>query len=355
MPRPSSGTARWVCSSSPPSPTAPRVSPRPSSERRRRAPSAWSAAATRRPQCASSAFPTTASPTFPPGVGLHWNTLRARRCPASKCWETLESPEGKFMSRKPLIAGNWKMNLNHYEAIALVQKIAFSLPDKYFDKVDVTVIPPFTDLRSVQTLVDGDKLRLTFGAQDLSQHDSGAYTGDISGAFLAKLGCTFVIVGHSERRTYHAEDDALVAAKAAAALKHEITPIVCIGEQLEVREAGDHVSHNVEQLRGSLAGLSAEQINRVVIAYEPVWAIGTGRVASSADAQEVCAAIRKELASLASSEIAETVRVLYGGSMNAKNVADLVAQEDIDGGLVGGASLDGEQFATLAAIAAGGP
>ena len=201
------------------------------------------------------------------------------------------------MSRKPLIAGNWKMNLNHFEAIALVQKIAFALPDKYFDKVDVTVLPPFTDLRSVQTLVDGDKLRLTFGAQDLSQHDSGAYTGEISGAFLAKLGCTFVVVGHSERRTYHNEDDALVAAKAAAALKHEITPIVCIGEQLEVREAGDHVSHNVEQLRGSLAGLSAEQINQVVIAYEPVWAIGTGRVASSADAQEVCAAIRKELAS----------------------------------------------------------
>ncbi|MDP7720975.1 triose-phosphate isomerase [Mycobacterium sp. TY814] len=259
------------------------------------------------------------------------------------------------MSRKPLIAGNWKMNLNHFEAIALVQKIAFSLPDKYFDNVDVTVIPPFTDLRSVQTLVDGDKLRLTYGAQDLSQHDSGAYTGEISGAFLAKLGCSFVVVGHSERRTYHHEDDALVAAKAAAALKHELTPIVCVGEHLEVREAGNHVSHNVEQLRGSLAGLSAEQIDKVVIAYEPVWAIGTGRVASSADAQEVCAAIRKELAALASPQIAQSVRVLYGGSMNAKNVGDLVAQDDIDGGLVGGASLDGEQFATLAAIAAGGP
>lgn len=259
------------------------------------------------------------------------------------------------MSRKPLIAGNWKMNLNHFEAIALVQKIAFSLPDKYFDKVDVTVIPPFTDLRSVQTLVDGDKLRLTYGAQDLSQHDSGAYTGEISGAFLAKLGCTFVVVGHSERRSYHNEDDALVAAKAAAALKHELTPIVCIGEHLEVREAGNHVSHNVEQLRGSLAGLSAEQIDKVVIAYEPVWAIGTGRVASSADAQEVCAAIREELAALASPQIAQSVRVLYGGSVNAKNVGDLVAQDDIDGGLVGGASLDGEQFATLAAIAAGGP
>ena len=259
------------------------------------------------------------------------------------------------MARKPLIAGNWKMNLNHFEAIALVQKIAFSLPDKYFDHVDVTVIPPFTDLRSVQTLVDGDKLRLTYGAQDVSQHDSGAYTGEISGTFLAKLGCTFAVVGHSERRTYHAEDDALVAAKAAAALKHGLTPIVCIGEALEVREAGDHVAYNVNSLRGSLAGLSAEQISRVVIAYEPVWAIGTGRVASAADAQEVCAAIRSELAELASIDVAAAVRVLYGGSVNAKNVGEIVGQNDVDGALVGGASLDGEQFATLSAIAAGGP
>ena len=259
------------------------------------------------------------------------------------------------MSRKPLIAGNWKMNLNHFEAIALVQKIAFALPDKYYDKVDVTVLPPFTDLRSVQTLVDGDKLRLTYGGQDLSPHDSGAYTGDTSGTFLAKLGCSFVVVGHSERRTYHHEDDALVAAKAAAALKHELTPIVCIGEHLEVREAGNHVEHNVEQLRGSLAGLSAEQIGTVVVAYEPVWAIGTGRVASAADAQEVCAANRAELASQASPQVADAVRVLYGGSVNAKNIGELIARDDIDGALVGGASLDGEQFATLAAIAAGGP
>ena len=258
------------------------------------------------------------------------------------------------MSRKPLIAGNWKMNLNHFEAIALVQKIAFSLPDKYFDKVDVTVVPPFTDLRSVQTLVDGDKLRLTYGAQDLSQHDAGAYTGDISGAFLAKLGCTYVVVGHSERRTYHHEDDALVAAKAAAALKHGLTPIVCIGEGLDIREAGTHVEYNVEQLRGSLAGLSAEQIGTIVIAYEPVWAIGTGRVASAADAQEVCGAIREELGKIASPEIAAGVRVLYGGSVSAKNVGEIVAQNDVDGALVGGASLDGEQFATLSAIAAGG-
>ncbi|GAA2562975.1 triose-phosphate isomerase [Mycolicibacterium diernhoferi] len=259
------------------------------------------------------------------------------------------------MARKPLIAGNWKMNLNHFEAIALVQKIAFALPDKYFDKVDVTVIPPFTDLRSVQTLVDGDKLRLTYGAQDVSQHDSGAYTGEISGAFLAKLGVTFAVVGHSERRTYHGETDELVAAKAKAALKHGLTPIVCIGEPLEIREAGNHVEFNVTSLRGSLAGLTAEQIGQTVIAYEPVWAIGTGRVASAADAQEVCAAIRAELAELADKDVAASVRVLYGGSVNAKNVGEIVGQTDVDGALVGGASLDGEQFATLSAIAAGGP
>jgi triosephosphate isomerase len=259
------------------------------------------------------------------------------------------------VARKPLIAGNWKMNLNHYEAIALVQKIAFSLPEKYFAKVDVTVIPPFTDLRSVQTLVDGDKLKLTYGAQDLSPHDSGAYTGDISGAFLAKLGCTFAVVGHSERRTIHNEDDALVAAKAAAAFKHGLTPIVCIGEGLEIREAGNHVAHCTDQLKGSLAGLTAEQLTTIVIAYEPVWAIGTGRVASAADAQEVCAAIRKELAELSTPAIAAGVRVLYGGSVNAKNVGEIVAQDDVDGALVGGASLDGEQFAILSAIAAGGP
>jgi triosephosphate isomerase len=259
------------------------------------------------------------------------------------------------VSRKPLIAGNWKMNLNHFEAIALVQKIAFSLPEKYFDKVDVAVLPPFTDLRSVQTLVDGDKLRLTYGSQDLSPYDSGAYTGDISGAFLAKLGCTYAVVGHSERRTYHHEEDTLVAAKAGAALRYDLTPIVCIGEHLDVREAGDHVGHNVEQLRGSLAGLSAEQIGKIVIAYEPVWAIGTGRVASAADAQEVCQAIRKELGTLSTPVVADSIRVLYGGSVNAKNIAEIVAQDDVDGALVGGASLDGEQFATMSAIAAGGP
>ncbi|MFF2391666.1 MULTISPECIES: triose-phosphate isomerase [unclassified Nocardia] len=258
-------------------------------------------------------------------------------------------------ARKPLIAGNWKMNLNHLEAISLVQKVAFALPEKYFAKVDVTVIPPFTDLRSVQSIVDGDKLLITYGAQDVSAHDSGAYTGEISGSMLAKLGCTFVVVGHSERRQYHLEDDATVLAKTKQALKNEITPIVCIGEGLGVREAGTHVEYNLEQLRGSLKGLTAEQISQVVIAYEPVWAIGTGKVASAADAQEVCGAIRGELEKLASPEVAAGVRVLYGGSVNAKNIGELIRQTDIDGALVGGASLKGDEFATLSAIAAGGP
>ncbi|GGG09473.1 triosephosphate isomerase [Rhodococcoides trifolii] len=259
------------------------------------------------------------------------------------------------MARKPLIAGNWKMNLTHLEAIALVQKIAFSLPAKYFEKVDVAVIPPFTDIRSVQTLIEGDKLLLTYGGQDLSVHDSGAYTGEISGAFLAKLGCTYVVVGHSERRTNHSEDNETVLAKAKAALKHGLTPIVCIGEGLDIREAGTHVDYNVEQLRGSLAGLSAEDIGKVVIAYEPVWAIGTGRVASASDAQEVCGAIRQELVSLSTVDVAATVRVLYGGSVSAKNVGEIVGQTDVDGALVGGASLKADEFATLSAIAAGGP
>ncbi|NLG55362.1 MAG: triose-phosphate isomerase [Rhodococcus sp.] len=259
------------------------------------------------------------------------------------------------MARTPLIAGNWKMNLNHLEAIALVQKIAFSLPAKYFEKVDVTVIPPFTDIRSVQTLVEGDKLLLTYGAQDVSAHESGAYTGEISASMLAKLGCTFVVIGHSERRTLHGETDETVLAKTKAALGHELTPIVCIGEGLDVREAGNHVEFCVTQLKASLAGLSAEHISQLVIAYEPVWAIGTGKVASAADAQEVCAAVRGAVAELASQAVADSVRVLYGGSVNAKNVGEIVGQQDVDGALVGGASLKADEFATLSAIAAGGP
>jgi triosephosphate isomerase len=258
-------------------------------------------------------------------------------------------------TRKPLIAGNWKMNLNHLEAIAVVQKLAFALPDRYLDKVEVAVLPPFTDIRSVQTLIDGDKLRLVHGAQDLSPHDSGAYTGDVSGVMLAKLGCTYVAVGHSERREIHGEDDAVVNAKVLAALKHGITPILCVGEGLDVREAGTHVQHCTDQLRCALKGVTAEQAAGLVLAYEPVWAIGTGKVAGPADAQEVCAALRATLAELYSDEVAGTVRVLYGGSVKSSNVGEIVAQTDVDGALVGGASLDAEEFAKLSAIAAGGP
>ncbi|WP_199444182.1 triose-phosphate isomerase [Umezawaea beigongshangensis] len=258
-------------------------------------------------------------------------------------------------ARTPLIAGNWKMNLNHFEAIALVQKIAFSLPEKYFAKVDVAVLPPFTDIRSVQTLTDGDKLLITYGAQDVSQHDSGAHTGEVSGPMLAKLGCTWVVVGHSERREHHHEDDALVNRKVRTALKHGIRPILCVGEQLAVREAGEHVAHVTAQLVAGLKGLTAERVADVVVAYEPVWAIGTGRVAGAADAQEVCAAIRATLAEKYGEDVASAVRVLYGGSVKSGNVAELVAQPDVDGALVGGASLDAAEFAKLCALAAGGP
>jgi triosephosphate isomerase len=249
----------------------------------------------------------------------------------------------------PLIAGNWKMNLNHQEAIALVQKIAFTLKPQHYDAVEVVVLPPFTDIRSVQSLVDGDKLRLGFGAQDLSPHAAGAFTGDIAGSMLAKLGCSYVTVGHSERREYHAETDDVVNAKVRAAFTNGIVPILCVGEQLAVREAGEQVAHCLGQLNAALSGITEEQAAVIVIAYEPVWAIGTGKVATPADAQEVCAAIRARLSELYSPEVAAAVRILYGGSVKSGNVNEIVGQPDVDGALVGGASLDGTEFASLAA------
>ncbi|HZZ52472.1 MAG TPA: triose-phosphate isomerase [Pseudonocardia sp.] len=257
--------------------------------------------------------------------------------------------------RRPLIAGNWKMNLNHLEAIALVQKFAFALPDKYYKKVDVTVLPPFTHIRSIQTMIDGDELLMTHGAQDLSPVDSGAYTGDVSGPMLAKLGCTYVVVGHSERREHHGETDDVVNAKVRAALRNGLTPILCVGEGLSVREEKQHVGHCTSQLDGALAKVTAEQVAGLVVAYEPVWAIGTGRVATPADAQEVCGALRTRVAELYDQSTASAVRVLYGGSVKSGNIGELVGQSDIDGALVGGASLDADEFAKLCAIAAGGP
>ncbi|HEU4542854.1 MAG TPA: triose-phosphate isomerase [Jiangellaceae bacterium] len=250
-------------------------------------------------------------------------------------------------ARRPLMAGNWKMNLNHLEAIALVQKLAFSLDETDLERVEVAVLPPYTDIRSVQTLIDGDKLALGYGAQDLSVHDSGAYTGDVSGPMLAKLGCTYVVVGHSERRQYHNEDDALVAAKVNAAFRNGLVPILCIGEGLAVRQEGNHVPYTLAQLEAALADVKAEQVKDIVIAYEPVWAIGTGEVATPEDAQEVCAAIRSRLAELYSPELANAVRVLYGGSVKAANIAPIMDQADVDGALVGGASLDAEEFSSI--------
>ncbi len=250
-------------------------------------------------------------------------------------------------SRLPLIAGNWKMNMNHLEAIALVQKLAFTLTPKDFAAAEVVVLPPFTDLRSVQTLISGDKLRIGYGAQDLSPHAKGAHTGDISGPMLAKLGCSYVLAGHSERRQHHREDDALVNAKVRAALGVSITPVLCVGESLDVRKAAGHVEFVLGQLDESLAGVPAEAVASMVIAYEPVWAIGTGEVASPDDAQEMCGAIRERISAGRGAEAGANVRILYGGSVKDDNIAPIMAQPDVDGALVGGASLDAAQFASI--------
>jgi len=255
--------------------------------------------------------------------------------------------KSKGTGRQTLVAGNWKMNLNHLEAIALVQKIAYDLKPAELETVETVIFPPFTDLRSVQTAIDGDKLAIGYGAQDLSPFDSGAHTGDVAGPMLAKLGCTYVIVGHSERRTDHHEDDALVAAKVAAAYRNGLTPIVCIGEHEDVRVAGNHVEHCLAQLEGSLAGVTPAQAESIVIAYEPVWAIGTGRTASAQDAQDMCAAVRGKLADLFGANLAAGIRVLYGGSVKAANAGELFTMPDVDGGLVGGASLVAEEFTAI--------
>jgi triosephosphate isomerase len=264
--------------------------------------------------------------------------------------------------RRPLIAGNWKMHMTHLEAIGLVQKVVFSLKERELEAAEVVVLPPFTALRSVQTLVTGDKLEIGYGAQDLSPYDSGAYTGDISGVMLAALACSYVLVGHSERRQHHGEDDAVVAAKVQAALRNGLTPILCVGEGLPIRQAGQHVAHCTAQLDAALEGVTAEQMasargggagGEVVIAYEPVWAIGTGEVATQEDAQEVCGALRARLAERFGPETGSRVRILYGGSVKAANTAGILAGPDIDGALVGGASLDADEFAQICRIAAG--
>lgn len=249
--------------------------------------------------------------------------------------------------RRPLVAGNWKMNQTHLEAIALVQKVAFSLKPTELEAVETTVLPPFTAIRSVQTLIDGDDLALKYGAQDISVHTPGAYTGEISGSMLQSLGCSYVTVGHSERREYHQESDEVVAAKVAAAYAVGITPILCLGEGLEVRKSGGHVEHCVAQLRAAAAGLDKKQARSLVVAYEPIWAIGTGEVATPEDAQEVCAALRTTLAELFSGGVADGIRILYGGSVKPGSAPEIFNQPDVDGGLIGGASLVSEDFCAI--------
>ena len=252
------------------------------------------------------------------------------------------------MARKPLMAGNWKMNLNHLEAVAHVQRVAYGLKDEDYEACEVVVLTPFTDLRSVQVLIDADKYKLGYGSQDISEHEKGAYTGEVSGPMLSKLGATYAVVGHSERRQYHGETNEIVNAKAKAALANGITPIICYGESLDVREAGDQVLFSLGQVEACLDGFSAEDASKVVLAYEPIWAIGTGLTASPTDAQEVCGATRSWLSDHYDSATADAIRILYGGSMKAANVASLMAQPDIDGGLIGGASLDPDEFVAMA-------
>ncbi len=249
--------------------------------------------------------------------------------------------------RTPLIAGNWKMNLDHLQAIAFVQKLAWGLKDARHDftQVEVAVFPPFTDLRSVQTLVSADKLPLAFGAQDLSEHDSGAYTGEISGAFLAQLECQYVIIGHSERRTLHNETDEQVAGKAAAAVKHNLVPIICVGETAEDLEKHGPSAVPVAQLRAALAGLS--NAADIVVAYEPVWAIGSGQAATPDQAEQVAAQLRAVIKDALGQDVAAQTRILYGGSVKSGNIAGFMREPNVDGALVGGASLDIAEFSSI--------
>lgn len=251
------------------------------------------------------------------------------------------------VTRRPLIAGNWKMNEDHLQAISLVQKLAWTLKDAHYDPeaVEVAVFPPFTDLRSVQTLIDADKLPIAFGAQDISEHDSGAYTGEISGAFLAKLDCTYAIVGHSERRQYHAESDEVCKAKVTAALRHGLTPVLCVGESADDLDKYGASAIPVRQVRAALEGYPEDA--DLVVAYEPVWAIGSGKAATPEQAQEVIGVLRSTIGDLLGSETEEKTRILYGGSVKKSNIAGFMKQKDIDGALVGGASLDADGFAGI--------
>ncbi len=250
-------------------------------------------------------------------------------------------------SRKPLMSGNWKMNLNHFEALKLVQELSYQVTRDDIEAVDVSLHPPFTDLRTVQTVLESDKLPFFLGAQHCYHEESGAFTGEVSPAMLAKLNISYVIVGHSERREIFGESDEMVNQKVHAINKFDMTPILCCGETLAEREEGQAESKVAEQIRSGLAGLSSDQIGAMVVAYEPIWAIGTGKTASSDDAQAMCAHVRSTVAELAGDEAAQTIRIQYGGSVKPTNVAELMSQPDIDGALVGGACLEADSFARV--------
>ena len=256
-------------------------------------------------------------------------------------------------SRKPIISGNWKMNLNHFEAIQTVQKLHYSIPKEVFDKVDVSVHPPFTDIRSVQTVIEADDLDLLLGAQHCHWEEKGAFTGEISPAFLAKLDVKLVVCGHSERRDIFGETDEMVNRKVHAIFKYGMTPVMCCGESLEEREAGETEAKVLTQVAAGLAKLHADQVASMVIAYEPIWAIGTGKTATSDDAQAVCKAIRVAVAAQFGAGAAEAVRIQYGGSVKAGTTEELMSQPDVDGALVGGASLDPDEFSRIVQFAAG--
>jgi triosephosphate isomerase len=249
--------------------------------------------------------------------------------------------------RKPLISGNWKENYNHLEAIQVVQKLSYLLSPADYDAVDVSVHPPFTALRSIQTLLDTDGIPMSLGAQNCHWEDSGAYTGEIGAPMLAKLNVAYTIIGHSERREIFGETDDVVRRKLEAVWRAGMTPILCVGETLDEREAGSTEAKVSGQVKAALDGVPGERVAAMVIAYEPIWAIGTGRTATPADAQATTGLIREVVGDLHGAEVAGALRIQYGGSVKATNTAELMAQPDVDGALVGGASLDPDEFARI--------
>src|SRR5918993_1687286 len=307
----------------------------------RRSPSSAAAIPLLRSQSSSS---TTTSTMCPPVAAPASNCSSSATFPG---WLLCVRRRMPTDTRTSLISGNWKMNLNHFEAIQTVQKLHYSLPKDVFDTVDVSVHPPFTDIRSVQTVIEADGLELLLGAQHCHWGDTGAFTGEVSPAFLAKLDVKLVICGHSERRDLFGETDEMVNRKVKAILTHGMTPIMCCGEALEEREAGETEAKVLGQITAGLAGLEADQVAGLVIAYEPIWAIGTGRTATADDAQAVCKAIRRRIADVTDGDVADAIRIQYGGSVKSTNATELMSQPDIDGALVGGASLDPDEFAKI--------